>query len=165
MEIRRARLGDVPRLVEMARAMHDDEDSTLGDIPRYPVLGTDQSIADDFAAMLKSNGIFIAVADMAGKLVGFIKGCIEIRTTLMPPLVTAIHGIYVHPDMRRKDVAGGLIRALKQWIESVNITLGQEHVQYAEVMARPGKMARSYVERGWTPFGVLFWKRIKEDQT
>ncbi len=166
MVIRKAQMKDVLILIDMWQAMHDDEDKDLM-VPRYPMLGTPASLASDMAVAVGDQNTFVAVAENDnGVILGFIKAGLEIRTTLAPAIVAMVQAIWVAPLARRTSAARELIRELKLWIDSVNMKLGQDIIQVAEIVTRPSdRQMKRWLKKGWKPYGVLLWKKIKEDKT
>lgn len=113
MQIRFARLEDVPRLVEMGRRYHQ-----LTRVRAFDYNG--QKVAQTLAAVIQhktgTHCFFVAQRD-DGSLVGGLIGCIEAHIFSDQPVATLVH-YDVDPESRMSGAGYRLLLAFKKWAEN-----------------------------------------------
>lgn len=163
MVIDRAVPGDEVFIRELLLKLEVDENE--GKL-QFPLLGAHETIDATVAMWLRdeSRRIFLAVDEETVRPVGFVHGLIAVQPHMVPPVVLHLESLYVEPAARKTKAARGLIKALKSWAESYTISTGAPLVKYAQWMARPSdRQIKRYLRKKAKPFGVLFYKRLKDD--
>lgn len=163
MRLREAQEQDYPRLIEMWRACSKEENKDLPD-EMYPLPGPDEGILEaiDFLQRSESSKIFVTTQD-DGKAVGFVTASIGYQPAVIPHQFLVVHTMYIEPEYRGGETYEALTKALTLWTKSVNLSLGYEAVQYAELTTRPSnRQIKRWADRGWSVYGVKMWRRIEE---
>ena len=101
--IRRAVGSDVERLVELRLLLQQHVEESSRSIWRITEEGRRllrQKVVDDLAG----SGSLVLVAEMGGRIVGFVHGEVMHRTDYLPRSVGSISTVYVAREFRRRGV-------------------------------------------------------------
>lgn len=118
--IRRAVGSDVERLVELRLLLQQHVEESSRSIWRITEEGRRllrQKVVDDLAG----SGSLVLVAEMGGRIVGFVHGEVMHRTDYLPRSVGSISTVYVAREFRRRGVGARLIKELCVFFDSEGV--------------------------------------------
>ena len=143
---RDATTADLPRLVELGRAMHAES-------PRFSKLRfSAPKLAEQLCGLIISPDGFLQVVERDGAIVGGLAGAIS-EHWCSPDKVAFDMALFINPDRRGGMAAAKLVDAFKTWAAengAVHITLGISTGVMVE------ETARLYRAIGLKQFGYLF---------
>jgi GNAT superfamily N-acetyltransferase len=149
MNVRRARTTDLPRLIELGRAMREESLVYFPEVDARHTLEMWEaglSLPDTFAC-------FVAEDE---RVVGFLTACIS--TFFFSPEKFAQHDIfYVSPEARGSSAARRLVKAYEDW--------AGEHANHAiirlDTNLKPEKIDKFYQRLGFEPMGGMYMKWLQ----
>lgn len=147
--IRKAAKEDIPVLVEMSSAMHQES-------PRFRSVPFDAKVMGIFLGLLmEQDGACVFVSEDEGKVVGMFAG-------LTCPYFFSLDsyscdiGLYVVPDMRGKRHAFALIRVYEEWAAGKGVK--QENITLTLGASNEEKMHEFFRRLGYVEIGALYRK-------
>ena len=150
--IRRAAEGDIPALVGMGRAMHDES-------PHYASLAFSEAKVEQLIRwMLSASETQCAlVAEESGRIVGMLGGFVS-EYFFGHDLVASDYVFYVRPENRGGSSAVRLLRAFEKWAISAGAS---EIVPGVSTRLSVARTEGLYLALGYEKAGVILSKRIK----
>jgi len=133
--------------------------------PPFPKLGAPGKLDTTVREWAKDPTHLVLLAWREDAPVGILHASLRLQPHLIPSLALWFDTIYVDPTARKTEAARELIKALKNWAESINISTGQDILQSAQWMAVPtNEQIKRYIRKGATPFGILFAQRLEDNK-
>lgn len=146
MQIRPATIDDLPRLVELGRAMHAES-------PRYRRLTyAGDKVRRTLGTLIRSSSGFVAVAEDSGQIFGVLAGYAD-EEWHSHEIVAHDLGVFVEPTARGAAVASMLIARFKAWAAEAGAVFGTLGVSTG---IEPERTAALYANLGLQPVGPIF---------
>ena len=157
IEIRRARASDLEALRELYRLLFQEHAAALPDVLRVPE--PPEGDTAEHAESLVNEECFFAVAEVDGRVVGFIDA--SRRDPTDPTDVDApwcnVNNVVVHPSHARTGVGSALLAAAEEWAK------GKGFAQMRLTVFEFNAAARAFYERAG--YGALSRQLIKRLRT
>ena len=129
----------------------------LREHPDHPIYGrlrteVDRRARELFAAPLRARAETIFLAELAGEIVGIIRGVESIGSPLLEPARYGyVSSAYVRPDMRRRGILRALVAEVERWCRA----RGLEQMRLHNVAGSES------AERAWHALGFAIVEQVR----
>ena len=156
--IRDGRPEDLPALLELYRALYAQLKGQGLAFELEPA-GAERAIE----AMLRSKLCFLAVAEEAGKLVGFLCASVVKMDRKLSyeggNMLGLIHDLYLVPAARRQGLAGRLLELAEEWFRRSGAGAAECQVVQGNTLGQA-----FWEKRGYAPVSVTRCKRLGAEE-